>query len=223
MRVEMISSGLLFLFIIVTNFASVRFGSETFSDLDSDAKLQKINNNPKRFQISIVLLLIEHSSIIALAIMLFIAFSSYNLILGVVWTTCRIGEGLIQIYNKKNYRGLLNIAGQYSGSSGAEKNALIDLGRNILKTKNSSFTFAQILFSIGTLAYSILFVTYGVAPPIIGWFGLVASIIYGFGNGIMLMKSNFKVLWNFGGLLILLFEMVLGGWLLFYAQQYVNS
>ena len=70
MRVEMILSGFLFLFVIITNIASVRFGSETFSDLDSDAKLQKINNDPKRFQISIVLLLIEHGSIIALAMML---------------------------------------------------------------------------------------------------------------------------------------------------------
>ena len=215
MRVEMISSGLLFLFIIVTNFASVRFGSETFSDLDSDAKLQKINDDPRKFQISILLLLIEHSSIIALAVMLFIAFSSYNLILGVVWTICRIGEGLIQIYNKRNYRGLLNIARQYSATSGAQKDALTDLGRNILKTKNSSFTFAQILFSIGTLAYSILFVTYGVAPPIIGWFGLVASIIYGFGNGIKLVKPNFNLLWNLGGLFILIYEIVFGGWLLF--------
>jgi len=80
-----------------------------------------------------------------------------------------------------------------------------------------SFTFAQILFSIGTLAYSILFVTYGVVPAIIGWFGIVASILYGFGNGIILVKPNFKVLWNFGGLLILLFEVVLGGWLLYYS------
>ena len=219
----MILSGFLFLFIIITNLASVRFGSETFSDLDSDAKLQEINNNPKRFQTSIMLLLVEHGSIITLATMLFIAFGSYNLILGIVWTTCRIGEGLIQIYNKKNYWGLLSLARQYSGTSGAERNALIDLGRSILKTKNSSFTFAQILFSIGTLAYSILFVTYGVVPLIIGWFGLVASIIYGFGNGIMLVKPSFKVLWNFGGLLILLFEVVIGVWLLFYAQQYING
>ena len=223
MIVEMILSGFLFLFIIIANFASVRFGNKTYSDLDSGAKLQKISNDPKRFQISIVLLLIEHGSIIALAMTLFIAFSPYNLILGIVWTTCRIGEGLIQIYNKKNYWGLLNIARQYSGTSGAERKALIDLGRSILKTKNSSFTFAQILFSIGTLAYSILFVTYGVAPPTIGWFGLVASIIYGFGNGIMLVKPNSKVLWNLGGLLILLFEVVIGGWLLFYAHQYINS
>ena len=215
MIIEMLS-GFLFLFIIIILvLASERFGYEIFSDLDSDAKLQKINNDSKKFQISIVLALIEHVSIISLAVMLFIAFSPYNLILAVVWTIFRIGEGLIKIYNKKNYWGLLNIARQYSGTSGAEKNALIDLGRSILKTKNSSFTFAQILFSIGTLSYSILFVTSGVVPEIIGWFGIVASILYGFGNGTKLVKPNYKVLWNFGALLIWLFEMVLGGWLLF--------
>ena len=52
-------------------------------------------------------------------------------------------------------------------------------------------------------------------PTIIGWFGIVvASIPCGFGMGITLVKPNFKVLWNFGGMLILLFE-ILGGWLLF--------
>ena len=212
-------AGFLFLFIIITNIASVRFGNKILSDLDSDAKLQKINNDPKKFKISNVLALIEHVSIISLAIILFIVFSPYNpynIILGIVFITFRIGEGSIQIYNKKNYWGLLNIARQYSGTSDAEKNALIDLGRSILKTKNYSFTFAQILFSIGTLAYSILFITYGVVPAIIGWFGIVASILYGFGNGIILVTSNFKVLGNFGGLLILIFEVVLGGWLLFY-------
>ncbi len=214
MKVEMFLSGFFFLFIIITNIASVRFGNKTFSDLDSDAKLQEINNYPKKFKISIVLILIEHVSIISLAVTLFIAFSPYNIILGIVWAIFRIGEGLIQIYNKKNYWGLLNIARQYSGTSGAEKNALIDSGRSILKTKNSSFTFAQILFSIGTLAYSILFATDGVVPAIIGWFGIVASILYGVGAGITLIKPDFKVLWKIGGLLILLYEIVLGGWLL---------
>jgi hypothetical protein len=208
-------SGFLFWFIIITNVASGRFGYETFSDLDSDAKLQKINNDPKKFRISIVLILAEHVSIVVLAVMLFIAFSPYNIILAVVWTIFRTGEGLIQIYNKKSYWGLLNIARQYSSTSGAEKNALIDLGRSILKTKNSVFTSAQILFSVGTLAYSILFVTYGVVPEIIGWLGIVASILYGFGNGIILVKPNFKVLGYFIGLLILFFEVALGGLLLF--------
>jgi hypothetical protein len=211
-------SGFFFLFIIITNIASGIFGYKTLGDVDSDAQLQKINNDPTKFKISIVLILIEHLSIISLAVTLFIAFSPYNIILGIVWCIFRIGEGLIQIYDKKNYWGLLNIAIKYPDTTGAEKDALIDLGRSILKTKTSRFTFAQILFSIGTLAYSILFVTYGVVPTIIGWFGIIATILYGFGNGIILVKPDVKVLGNIGGLLILLFEVLLGGWLLFFSH-----
>jgi hypothetical protein len=213
----MVLSGFLFLFIIITLITSERFGYSVIDDLDSDAKLQEINNNPKKFKIGTVLALIEHCSIITLAVMLFLAFNPYNLILAVVWTISRITEGLIDVYNEKNYWGLLNIARQYSRSSDAERSSLSELGRNILKTKNSVFAFAQILFSIGTLSYSILFVTSEVVPvpAIIGWFGIVASILYGFGNGIILVKPN-KALQIFRvGLLILLFEIVLGGWLLF--------
>ena len=214
MIVEMMLSGFLFWLIIATNIVSGRFGYETFGDLDSEAKLQKIEKDLREFKIGFVLILIEHFSIVALAIMLFIAFSPYNLILAVVWLISRTGEGLIQIYNKKDNWALLNIARQYSGTSVAEKTTLTNIGRNILKTKNTVFTFAQVLFSIGTLAYSILFAIYGVVPEVLGWFGIVASIIYAFGSGIKLVKTDFKTLWSIGGLLILIFELVLGGWLL---------
>jgi len=216
LSLEMFLSGFFFLFIIITNIASGKFGYKTFGDEDPDAKLQKIEINPTKFKISVVLILIEHLSIIFLAVTLFITFSPYNIILGIVWCIFRIGEALIQIYDKKNYWGLLNLAKQYSDTSGAEKDALIDLGRSILKTKEFIFGIAQLFFSVGTIAYSILFVTSGV-NPIVGWFGIVASIIYGFGNGIFLIKPNFKALWNLGGLLILLFEIVLGGWLIIYS------
>ena len=212
----MFLSGFFFLFIIITNIASGRFGYSTFGDEDPNAKLQKIEINPTKFKISVVLILIEHLSIISLAVSLFITFSPYSIILGIVWCIFRIGEALIQIYDKKNYWGLLNLAKQYSDINGAEKDALIDLGRNILKTKEFIFGIAQLFFSVGTIAYSILFVTSGV-NPIIGWFGIVASILYGFGNIMFLINSNFKVLWNLGGLLILLFEIVLGGWLIIYS------
>lgn len=208
-------AGFLFWFIIVTNLASGKFGYETFSDLNAEAKLQTINNSPKKFRTGFTLILLEHLGIIFLAVMLFIAFSPYNIMLAVVWVSFRVGESLIQVYNKKDYWGLLNIARQYPEANGVEKTALSDLAHGVLKTKNSVFAVAQILFSIGTLAYSILFAYYGVVPSAIGWFGIVASILYGFGSGIVLLRPNFKVLWSLGGLLILLFEIVLGGWLLF--------
>jgi len=208
--------GFLFLLIIVLSASSEAFGNKIISDLDSGARLQKINDDPNKFKISVLLALIHNVSIIALVVMLFIVFSPYNLILGIIWLPFRIGESLILFYNEKNYWGLLNIARQYSGTSGAEKNSLSDLARTILKTKEFKFTFAQILFSIGTIAYLILFLTYGVVPPIIVWLGIVASILYGFGSGIILVKPNFKVLGYFGGFLVMIFEVLIGVWLLFY-------
>ena len=209
--------GFLFLLIIVLSLLFEAFGNKIISDLDSGARLQKINDDPNKFKISVLLGLIHNVSIIALVIILFIVFSPYNLILGVVWTIFRIGESLILFYNEKNYWGLLNIARQYSGTSGAEKNSLSDLARTILKTKEFRFTFAQILFSIGTIAYLILFLTYGVVPPTIGWLGIVASILFGFGSGIILIKPKFKVPGYFGGFLVMLFEVLIGGWLLFFS------
>ena len=67
---------------------------------------------------------------------------------------------------------------------------------------------------IGTLAYSILFVAYEAVPVIFGWFGITVSIIYGFGNGIVLVNPEIKILGNIGGLLVLIFELGLGLWLL---------
>ena len=204
------------MFIIITNIGSNVFGYKTFGDVDVNAQLKKINNDQTKFKIGFGLILIEHLGIISLAVTLFIAFGSYNIILGIVWCISRIIEALIQIYDKKNYWKLLDIAIKYSSTSGTENDALTDLSSSILKTKDSIFVIAQLFFSIGTFSYSILFVIYGIVPLFIGWFGIVASILYGFGNGINIIKSNIKGLWNLGGLLILLFEIVLGGWLLFF-------
>jgi len=208
-------SGFLFWFIIITNIASGRFGYITLNEVDSATKLQRINGSPKNFKIGVGLILVEHISIIALAAMLFIALNPYNLILAIIWTILRTGEGLVQIYFKKNYLRLLDLAGRYSLASGFEKDALVESGRLILKTKNSSFLFAQLLFSAGTLTYLIVFISQGVVPVFIGWFGIVAATLYGLGSGILLVKPNFTVLPKIGGLLILLLELVVGGWLLF--------
>ncbi|UCF49280.1 MAG: DUF4386 domain-containing protein [Thermoplasmatales archaeon] len=218
MLTEMMLSGLFFLLIIITNLASNRFGYQTFGDLDKEAKLEKIGKYPRRFKISFVLILIEHFIIILLAITLFFAFNTYNLILAVIWTISRSIEGLIQIINKKSYWGLLNIAKKYLAAIDADKKSLDHLRFNILKSKMSNFLFAQIFFTVGTLAYSTLFVVYEVIPVFIGWFGIIAGIIYGLGNGIFSIKPKFKALWNLGGLLILIFEIILGGSLIYYSM-----
>jgi hypothetical protein len=214
--IEMILSGFLFLFILVLNLVMGALGYlMEKDDYDPDADLQKINNDPKKFQTSIMLALIEHGSVIALAIMLFIVSSPYNIILGTVCIIFRIGEGLIQYINEPNYWRLIKIAEKYSGTSGSEKNSLSDLARTIFKTKDSRFKVAMICWSIGTLAYSSLIVTFEVVPQIIGWLGIVASILVGFSTGIKLVKPIVKDFTAIGGLSAILFEVIIGGWLLF--------
>ncbi|MBY9005607.1 MAG: DUF4386 domain-containing protein [Candidatus Lokiarchaeota archaeon] len=214
MSIEMSLSGFLFLFILVVYLILLPALGYKIDIVDLDAELQKINNNPKKFQISIGLALIHNVSVITLALMLFFIFSPYNIILGIVWTIFRIGEGLILIYNDKNYGGLLNIARKYSSTSGAEKTSLSDLARTITKTKSSRFAFALIFWSIGTLAFSIVLVTYGLVHPFIGWLGIVACIPVGFGNGIKLVKHKEVLFESIGGLMALLFEILIGVWLL---------
>jgi len=213
--IEMTLSGFLFLFILVLNLAMGALGYlMEKDDYDPDADLQKINKNPSRFQAGIMLALIEHGSVITLTMVLFIAFSTYNPALGIVWTIFRTGEGLIQYVNEPNYWKLINIAKQYSLASGAEKNSLSDLARSIFKTKDTRFKSAMICWSIGTLAFSIVLVASDVVPQIIGWLGIVASILVGFGTGTKLVKpkSKFEVI---GALFAMLFEVIIGGWLLF--------
>ncbi|NVM19328.1 MAG: DUF4386 family protein [Candidatus Lokiarchaeota archaeon] len=188
---------------------------------ESDAKLLNFNNNPKKFQTGVVLALIEHFSVITLPIILFIVFSRYNIIFGIIWGIFRVAEGSIQVYIEKDYWGLLNIAKQYSVSSGAEKYSSFDSYRNILKTKSFRFAFAMICWSIGTLAFSIVLVAYvGAVPPFIGWLGIPASIVIGFANVARLVKPDFKVyeaMSSIFGLLAVVFEVIIGGWLIFYS------
>jgi len=219
MSIEMFLAGFLFLFIIVTLTASSQLGNKiTFggSEFDPDAKLQGIVDNPKRFRMSVYLALIEHGAIIALAIVMFVVFGPpYSLILGSVWLISRTVEGLINFNSQKNYWGLLKISRQYSGTSGSEKEAMIDSCRTIVETKNYRFSFAQVLFSIGTLAYALVFTIYGAVPEIIGWFGIIAAILYGLGNGLIVTNPKNKSVAALGGLLIFLFEAALGIWLLY--------
>jgi len=208
-------AGLLLWLIIATNFASNQFGYQTFGDLETEAILHEIGEDPRRFKTGFALMIIEHLCIILLAIMLFIAFNRLGLALAVVWLVSRGFEGVIQIVEKRNYWRLLEVARQFSGAEGGERSELADRRLDILQSKRANFLFAQILFAVGTLSYALLFATEGVVPPLLAWFGVGAAILYGFGSGLTIRNPDSRAVWNIGGLCILVFEAILGGWLLF--------
>jgi len=215
--IEMMLSGFLFLFILVLNIVMGSFGYlMEKDDYDPDKDLDKISKNPKKFQIGIGLALIEHGCVIALTILLFIAFSPYSLLLGVVLVIFRMGEGLIQFYNEPFYWKLIDIAKKYSSASVAEKKSLSDSAQIIFKGKDTRFKYAMICWSIGTLSFSIVLVNSGFVLQIIGWLGIIAGILVGVFTAIKLVKPKIKAE-MIGALFAILFEIIIGGWLIYYS------
>ncbi|MCW4033321.1 MAG: DUF4386 domain-containing protein [Candidatus Bathyarchaeota archaeon] len=210
--------GFLFLFILVTNAASVALGNK-IGEEDPVAKLLMINDNPNQFLISIVSALISHVSIIALIVMLYFVFSSYNKLLMVMATIFRLGEALIHIYNEINFLQLIDMAKEYADASYAEKIVLSASANVILQTKNLTFPLALALLAIGALAYCILFVTRKAIPTIIAWLGLTASALSVVGSGIKFVEPGFDILFKIGFPLMMLFEITFGGWLLFHSHK----
>ena len=186
---------------------------------ESDYKLLNFNKNPGKFKVGFSLALIEHFCVITLAILLFFVISPYNILFGIACVIFRVAEGSIQVYLEKDYWGLLNIAQKYSEANNTEKNSLMDSYRSILKTKKYRFAYAMIGWSIGTLAFSIVLVTYGLVLPFIGWLGIIAGILIGFANVLNLLKPDVKAyeqISSFSGLLAIAFEILIGIVLMFF-------
>lgn len=184
-------------------------------DYNPNTDLKEINNNPKKFKTGITLALIEHTSVIALTILLFIVFSSFNLTLGIIWLIFRTAEGLIQFINEPNYYSLLKIAKQYSNSN--EKDFLKNKAKNVFKTKDQRFKIAMICWSIGTLAFSIVLIISKIIPELIGYLGIIASILVGSTTTIKLAKPKSKDFTAIGGLIAVLFEVIIGIALMYYS------
>ncbi|MHA1930898.1 MAG: DUF4386 family protein [Promethearchaeota archaeon] len=222
MSIEIWLSGFFYLLILVLQILMAVFGyilEPTPKHYESDYKLQKFNKDPKKFKISVGIALIEHCCVITLAIMLFFVMSPYSILLGSFCIIFRVAEGAVQVYIEKDYWELLNIAEKYSVINDTGRDSLMDTYRSILQAKSSRFAFAMVCWSIGTLTFSIVLVAYGVAPPFIGWLGIVATILIGVANGMKLVKPEVKAyesLSSFSGLLSILFEILIGVWFLFF-------
>ncbi|MFW9866710.1 MAG: DUF4386 family protein [Candidatus Thorarchaeota archaeon] len=215
-------SGFFFLSILILQILMAVFGyilEPTPKHYESDAKLIAFNKSPKKFKIGVELALFEHFCVISLAIMLFFVIDPYNILLGIVLIIFRVPEGAIQVYIEKDYWGILTLAEKYSVTSDMEKNSLLDSYRSILKTKSMRFACAMIGWSVGTLAFSLGLVIYGLTLTFIGWIGIVTSILISFANGMKLVKPDlraYEAISSISGLMAIVFEVLIGGWLLIF-------
>ncbi len=216
-RLAMKLCGFLYIFILVTNAASVGLGNRN-DETDSTVKLPAISENPDRFRLSVIVAVISHVGIIAITGMLFLAFSSYNKLLAIIGSVSRLGEGSVLIYNEISVLKLIDVAKEYA-LNGANQDSLRMLGDQILQTKNTTFLIGNLLLAIGALVYCILFLQERAVSSRIAWLGLSAGILSVIGILIRLVSGH-QPLSVIGLSLMIIFEIVFGVWLLAFSHKH---
>jgi hypothetical protein len=211
--------GFLYIFILITNAASVGLGNRT-GETNSAAMLATISENPGRYRMGVIVAIASHLGIVAITGTLFMAFSPFNRQLALIGSVSRLGEALAMIYGEVTVFRLLDLAREYALAD-SNKESLRLLGDQILRTKNTGVDLGLLLLSIGAIAYCVSFVQSGAVPSRIAWLGLAAGMISAIGI-LIKFASGFSALAVIGMVLMMVFEVIFGGWLLFFSHAYVR-
>jgi hypothetical protein len=110
--------GFLFLFVLLTTLLSESQAGGTLDSEDAAGSLGRIAQASGRFRASVVLDLVSHTSIVALAAALYVAFSPYNRSLALLGTLWRAAEGAIMALNEVNSILLLSVAQRFVAATG---------------------------------------------------------------------------------------------------------
>ena len=208
--------GFLFLFILLTSALSQALAGTGLNPSDMPGTLSKLAANGEKFRISVVIDLISHVSIIALAALLFIAFSPYNQTLALVGTLWRKAEGTILALTEVNKLVLLDLSQKSVSATGVYASSLESIGRMLISTEQWAFKIGLVFLVLGHLMYAILFVTSGAVPLALGWFGVIASVLAAAGIFFSLINPNSSMV---SFLVMIPYELMLGFWLLFRGGQ----
>jgi hypothetical protein len=208
--------GFLFLFILLTSALSKALEGAPLDPENMPNALGAVTEGGRKFRIGIVIDLVSHVSIIALAGLLYLAFSPYNKSLALVGTLWRVSEGTIIALNEVNGVLFLAVAQKFASATGVEGIALETIGRTLIQAEDWGLKIGLLFLAFGHLLYAILFVTSGALPPVLAWSGIIASILAIGGILLNLINPNLGMV-TF--LALIPYEVVLGFWLLLRGGQ----
>ena len=208
--------GFLFLFILLTSALSQALAGGALDPADIPGTMSRVTEIGKKFRLSVVIDLISHVSIVALAAMLFITFGPFNRSLALLGTLWRVTEGTILALNEVTNHVLLDMSQKSASATGNQSVVLESIGRMLISIEGWGLKIGLVFLVTGSLVYAILFVTSGALPLALGWFGVIASILAA--GGILLNMINPNL--SMASFLILIpYEIVLGFWLLIRGGQ----
>ncbi len=208
--------GFLFLFILLTSALSQALAGGAFDMADIPGTMSRVTGSAKKFRLSVVIDLISHVSIVALAAMLFITFSPFNRSLALLGTLWRVAEGTILALNEVNNLVLIDVSQKSASATGNQSVMLESIGRMLISIDGWGLKIGLVFLVAGSFVYAILFVTGGAIPLALGWFGIIASILAAGGILLNLINPNLSMA---SFLILIPYEIVLGFWLLIRGGQ----
>ncbi len=208
--------GFLFLFILLTTLLSESQAGATLDRDDVASSLGRVAQASSRFRASVALDLVSHVSIVALAAALYLVFSPYNRSLALLGTLWRVAEGTIMAFNEINSMVLLSVAQRFVAATGGEAVALEAMGHTLMLSKDWGYKIGLAFFVLGSLTYGVVFLSSGVVPSAIAWFGIVASLLGSATVWLSLLNPSLSMIGSFA---LLPYEVVLGAWLLLRGGQ----
>jgi hypothetical protein len=156
--------GLLYIYILITNAASVGLGNKT-GETDSAAKLPTISENPERYRMGVLVAIASNLGIVAITATLFLAFNSQNRQLALIGSLARLGEATAMIYGEITVLRLIDLVREHALAD-SDKIDLAAAGDQILRTKNTGVDLGLLLLAIGAIAYCYSFVQSGAVPTV---------------------------------------------------------
>ena len=141
----------LYLFVLLTSVLSKFLAGDPFDPENVPNTLRTVAEGGKKFRASIVVDLVSHVSIVALAGVLYLAFSPHNrslALLGMLW---RVAEGTIITLNEANNIMLLAVAQKFVSATGNEVVALETMGRSLILAEDWGYKIGLAFFALGSL------------------------------------------------------------------------
>lgn len=208
--------GFLFLFVLVSTLLSESQSGVTLDDDDVAGALGQVAQSSSRFRASVVLNLASHVGIVALSAALYLAVHPYNRTLALLGTLWRVAEGTIMALNEVNSILLHSVAQRFVAATAGEASALEAVGRTLMLAKDWGYKIGLAFFVLGSLTYGVVFLSSGLVPRAIAWFGIGASLLGSATVWLHLLNPRVSVAGSFA---LLPYELVLGVWLLLRGGQ----
>ena len=206
-------AGFTYLFYIVAGILGMVLFDPAAGVEGTAAKLAAITQHATDVRIGIGLNLLCCFSALVLAVTLYRITRDEDPDLAMLGLTCRVGEGVIGAVFMFSTLGLLWL-GTAAGANAPDPAAAQALGAFLFKVDSWSPTIGAIFFAVGSTLFSYLLLRGRMVPVVLGWLGVLASILLvvllpgqlaGFVTGPVL---------NFMWLPMLVFEVTLALWLL---------